>query len=112
MKPPPIPPLRHTGNSANIAFYGPVPEAAAPLYLYAEVLRTDTDWRAPRRGDGTRPPLRRPRFSIVLKWWPTGGAKRMSEIEFTYTPKTKPRPGPLPAVTVTRLIRQHIAGPG
>lgn len=92
----PVAPLHHSGDSANIAYY--VQED--PLGIWASVLRSDHV-----HGSGTAVRRSRPVFRFTLH-----RDGNMKFADFTYEPLTKPAPGPLSGRTVTRLIRQHLAG--
>jgi hypothetical protein len=93
-----IKPLAHSGDSSNIAYYSE-PETGNGN-VWASVLRNDfthTDGRMQLR------PL--PAFHLSIYRIGTGEVARV-----TYNPKTKPAPGPLPARTVTRIVRSALAG--
>lgn len=89
-----IRPLKHTGDSSNLAFYAE--RGQPPGYVYAEVLRSDFE----RNGRGGLKRRRVPVFSITVRRPGTGVIGR-----FAYEPKTRPAPGPLSERTVTRLVR-------
>ena len=81
-------PLEHIGDSANLAFYAP--RGRPPGYIWAEVCRDDYRRTVPA-------------FSVSVRADGTGEIAR-----FTYEPRTRPAGGPLPARTVTRLIRARL----
>lgn len=98
-----IRPMERTGESANIAFYHERGPKLDVPHIWCEVLcgvpfRRRADRRLERDPD-------RPisfEFRVV----------RQGEGEigtFTYTPRTQPPPSPLPARTVTRLVRDYLA---
>jgi hypothetical protein len=91
-----IKPLVHTGDSSNLAFYAEPGDQRIPGHTWTEVCRNDVQ-RGPGGGLVQRAV---PTFSVSVHEHGTGETGR-----FTYEPKTKPAPGPLPARTVTRLIR-------
>lgn len=86
------PSMRHTGDSANIAYYG---DQRKDSGLWCEVLRSDF-----RFVNGKAETLLVPKFHVTLY--------RQGEevLNTTYEPKTKPTPGALPARTVTRILRR------
>lgn len=88
-------PFEHTGDSANIAYYT---ERGSDGRSWAEVLRNDLSGSG-----GVLTRRRLPVFRVTV--WRTGTGPVAS---FTYAPKTKPAPGPLPGRTVTRLIRAEL----
>lgn len=89
-------PLKHTGDSSNLAFYAESGDQRIPGHTWAEVCRDDVQ-RGPAGGL-----IRRavPAFSVSVHKHGTGEVGR-----FLYEPKTRPAAGPLSERTVTRLIR-------
>lgn len=92
-----IRPLVHAGDSANIASYAERGQEGA--YVWAEVLRDDI---VRRDGKLVRRPV--PHFGLTVYRYGVGEIARK-----TYKPNTRPRPGPLPDRTVTRLVREILA---
>lgn len=91
-------PFEHTGDSANIAYYGErAPQS--PTRLWCEVLRSDLV-----RVNGELVRKRVPDFYVTVYRGTT--ANRIAE--FTYTPRS-PSNGALSARTVARLVREHLA---
>lgn len=86
--------LAHSGNSANIDYYGEPGEHEDRVWC--EVLRSTFS-----RVDGVLTPKPVPDYYFTVR------AGRGIVGEFSYTPKSKPRQLVLPDRTVTRLVRQH-----
>lgn len=92
-------PLRRSGSSANITYYGE-PQPEGPGRVWCDVLRHGIE----RVGDGWRSkPI--PDFYVTVYVTGRGEVGRT-----TYTPKTRPRQPELPARTVTRLVREVLEG--
>lgn len=91
--------LEHTGDSANIAFYGEKDRGQRKTgYIWCEVLRTD------HLGSGKGLlPLRVPFFWITIHRHGTGKIGQRK-----YVPRKAPAPGPLPGNIVTRLVRETL----
>ena len=86
-------PLRHTGDSANVAYYA---EENGPVW--AAVLRS-----ASERRNG-KIVAKRPDYHVTVYRAGVGEVARVR-----YTPKTRPRTERLPERTVTRLVREALA---
>lgn len=104
---PAVAPMRHLSDSANIARYREhTASATSSGYVWCEVLRELPI--APKLPDGSRDweavrdQLPTFRFTIVRQ-----GVGEIARL--TYRPRRRPRPGALPARTVTRLVRQALA---
>lgn len=92
-----IQPLKRSGNSANIIYYGePKPESEGRVWC--EVLVGSIDFT-------TDPPSKRPRTRYHFRVY--RGYTDNKVAEFTYEPATTR--GVLPARTVTRLVREALA---
>jgi hypothetical protein len=91
---PEVRPLKHTGDSANIAFYAPEDKTGG--YVWCEVLRND--WA---RVDGKMVLRPLPQFHITVRQFNVGEIAR-----FSYTPPRRGRFA-LGDWTVTRLVREH-----
>ena len=92
-------PFVHSGDSANIAYYGE-DRPDAPDRVWATVLRSDLY----RHASGEMRTRRIPDFSVTVYRGTT--ANKVAEI--SYTPRTRPGPGALPARTVARLVREAL----
>lgn len=96
-------PFRHSRDSANIAYYGEdAPQS--PDRIWAEVMRSD--FRYVPDGDGHRRAIPKPRPDFYFTVYRGTAANEVAR--FTYTPRSRPRPGALPARTVARLVRARL----
>ena len=93
-------PLRHTGDSANIAYYAEPTSNHGDVF--AEVLRSDPYSRRRRSSPG-----RDTWFDVTTYRIGTGQVARTR-----YAPRSQVPPGPLDAATVTRLVRQALTKQG
>jgi hypothetical protein len=95
---PAVNPLVRTGSSANIAFYAE--RGRPPGYVWAEVLRSDLIVAA-----GRTLVRKIPEFHLTIY---RAGQGEIATAR--YLPKTRPAGGPLPARTVTAIVRQALKG--
>lgn len=93
-----IGPMKHTGNSANIAFYREKRDASD--YVWCEVMRSQPYTKGQGFDDSAIP-------TFYVRVYRTDTSNKVAD--FTYTPKSKPPAGPLSAVTLTRLVRETLA---
>jgi hypothetical protein len=97
-------PLEHTSDSANIAYYRERGAKPSDPYVWVEVLRSgiekvDGEWRSKARPD----------FYVTVRRINGTASYTNPLTAFTYTPKSRPTHGALPARTVTRIVREAIA---
>lgn len=93
----PLKPLRHSGSSANLDYYGE-PGPKGPGRVWAEVLCSAVDFRV-------KPPKvkRVPDYSVRVYVTGRGEVARAD-----YAPKSRPTTNRLPARTVGRIVREAL----
>lgn len=92
--------VRHTSNSANIAFYRLIGNVEYEG-VYVTILRSD-DYLYVQQERPKRPT--RFHFSLHVH----NGKRRWREMRWVYEPKSAPKPGNLPLATVSRQINNFL----